>query len=171
MSARTARTRRIGLVIGIGIIVGAATGAAALAVSHGGRQPHSVGSAEKNLATAISANARLTEWDLPNSDRPPVPGEVCTMTYSPTGYGGTQMAIVLTQPGTLITQAAGPDGPVRDVWAGSKAGDDNGAVFDLAPEKVTALSAQLTLADDTTHDCSAEPFHNKLTLPQVTASP
>jgi hypothetical protein len=66
----------------------------------------------------------------------------------------------LTQPGDLVLQVTGPDGPERDVFKDSHVGIDNGTVFDLPPEKIKALSASLTLADGTTHSCSAEPFRH-----------
>lgn len=149
------RTRRICPVVAVAGML--ALGGCSSSNSH----PQSVGSAGKALARAVATNPKLTEWDLPGSDRPPVPGEVCTMTYAPTGYGGTDMSGTLTQRGDLIMQAVGPDGPDRNVFRGVYTGDGNGMVFNLAPDKITALSAQLVLANGTTHDCSLEPFHRR----------
>lgn len=128
------------------------------ACSNGSAKVASAGSTASRAAAPASPSPSVSLFDLPRSDRSPVPGEVCTMTYAPTGYGGTVMSITLAQRGDLIMQVVGPDGPVRDDDRGAYAGSDNGVVFNLPPEKITALSAQLILADGTTHDCSAEPF-------------
>jgi hypothetical protein len=80
------------------------------------------------------------------------------------------MSGATTRLGDIVMTATGAGGPQRNDFRGSQPGDD-GMVFELAPNEITALSAQLILPDGTTHDCSLEPFHPKLTLLQPTATP
>ena len=82
MLASMIRARRIGLAGA----PAAAGGLLALAgcSSSSGHQASGGGTA-KSVAATASASPAPSVWDLPQSDRPPVPGEACTMTYAPTG--------------------------------------------------------------------------------------